>query len=231
MGIDRIEHFLGGDALPNTRSAYSSLKEVQPAMPEILSIIRFYVEKGIWFDATLSAYGYFGKRGEEYEYWIDERKFFTDFVRAKLKGKERTPIETFEKIYQVKQKTIRAFYEAGGKITLGTDHFSDGSFLPGFGVHRELDALVRSGIPPVDAIRIATINGARALGIDKNHGSLETGKSADLYVVSGNPLKNIRNTRNGKIVVRAGKVYQCDSLLRGVQGKLGPHSEQEIEGW
>ena len=231
MGIDRIEHFLGGDALPDSQSAYNSLKDVKPDMPEILKIIRLYVEKGIWFDATITAYGYFGDRGEEFQPWHDEKMFFTDYVREKLKDKKRTKMDTFEKIYQVKQKTIKAFYDAGGKITLGTDHFSDGTYLPGFGVHRELDAFVRSGIPPADAIRIGTINGAKALRLEKDHGSIELNKYGDLYIVRGNPLKKIRNTRNGTYVVIQGKPHRCDELLKSAQGKLGPANDAEAEDW
>ena len=231
MGIDRIEHFLGGDALPADKSAYSSLQDVEPDMPEILKVIRLYVEQGTWFDATITAYGYFGERGEEYTPWQDEKSFFTEYVREKLKNKKRTKIETFEKIYQVKQKTIKAFYDAGGKITLGTDHFSDGSYLPGFGIHRELDAFVRSGIQPVDAIRIGTINGAKAMGIDKDHGSIVPGKFGDLYVIKGNPLKQIRNTRNGLWVVKQGVQYSCQELMKSARGKLGPNNDEEAKDW
>lgn len=231
MGIDRIEHFLGGDALPDTQSAYSSLKDVTPDMPEILKIIRLYVEKEIWFDATITAYGYYGNRGEGFDYWIDERQFFTPHVREVLKDKKHKPMEVFEKIFHVKQKTIKAFYDAGGKITLGTDHPSDGNYLPGFGVHRELDVLVKSGIKPVDAIRIGTINGAKALRIDKDHGSIDIGKVADLFIVEGNPLKNIRNTRNGRYVVRAGELHSTNELLESVKGKIGPKNVDEEKDW
>ena len=231
MGIDRIEHFLGGDALPDTQSAYSSLKNVTPDMPEILEIIRLYVEKEIWFDATITAYGYYGNRGEGFDHWIEERQFFTPHVREVLKDKKHKPMEVFEKIFHVKQKTIKAFYDAGGKITLGTDHPSDGSYLPGFGVHRELDVLVRSGIKPVDAIRIGSINGAKALRIDKDHGSIEIGKVADLLIVEGDPLENIRNTRNGRYVVRAGELHSTSELLDSVKGKLGPKNADEEKDW
>ncbi len=231
MGIDRIEHFLGGDALPDTQSAYSSLKDVTPDMPEILKIIRLYVEKEIWFDATITAYGYYGNRGEGFDHWIDERQFFTPHVREVLKDKKHKPMEVFEKIFHVKQKTIKAFYDAGGKITLGTDHPSDGTYLPGFGVHRELDVLVKSGIAPADAIRIGSINGAKAIRIDKDHGSIEVGKVADLFIVGGNPLDNIRNTRNGKYVVRAGMLHSSRELLESVKGKLGPMNKEEEGDW
>lgn len=232
MGIDRIEHFIGGDAMPDTRSAYSSLGAISAQMPEYQKAAKQFIETKTVFDATLTAYGYFGSPREEYEYWIDEGQFFTPFIQDRVKKrKPPKPSPVFEKIYEAKQKTIGEFHKLGGTITLGTDHVSDGRHLPGFGVHREMDAFVRSGIPAADALKIATINGARALKIDKDHGSIENGKSADLVVVKGNPLENIRNTRNVKTVVAGGKVYDAAKLLESVKGKLGPKSEEEMKDW
>ena len=167
MGIDRIEHFLGGDAMPATDSAYQSLQSITPDMAEFKKIVQLYLDNKTCFDATITAYGYFGECGEEYDYWFDERELFTPYVQQLVKNRQPAkPMELFERIYLAKQKTIVEFWKAGGRITLGTDHFSNGNFLPGFGAHREMDALVRSGIPTGQVIKIATINGAKALGIE-----------------------------------------------------------------
>ena len=140
-------------------------------------------------------------------------------------------MELFEKIYRAKQKTIFAFWKAGGRITMGTDHFSNGNYLPGFGAHRELDALVRSGIPAGQALRIGTINGAQALGIDDKHGSIEVGKSADLFVVRGNPLQDIRRTRQVQQVMTRGSLHKASDLLNSIKGSLGPKHESEAGDW
>ena len=231
MGIDRIEHFLGGAALSPDKPAYSSLENVAPDAPAIAEIIRLYVERDIWFDATLTAFGYFGDRGEVYEQWQDEKAFFTPYVREQLASRERKPIAQFEKIFRVKQKIIKAYFDAGGKITLGTDHFSDGTYLPGFGVHRELHALVRSGIPPAEALKIGTLNGATAMRLDDRYGSITQGKIADAYIIQGDPLQDIRNTRHGVYVVRNGTVHRTADLLKNVEGKLGPTNEEERSAW
>ncbi len=231
MGIDRIEHFLGGDAMPETKSAYASLAGITVDMPEFKKQVKLFIDRGTNFDCTITAYGYFGKRGEEYDYWIDERQFFTPHIQKIVKAREPRVMMQFDAIYRAKLKTIAAYHEAGGKVTLGTDHFSNGNYLPGFGYHRELDALVRAGISPADAIRIGTINGARAMKIDANHGSIEVGKSADLCIITGNPLSSIRNTRNVRKVVRAGNVYDSKRLLDSVRGKLGPKDESEERAW
>jgi len=76
--------------------------------------------------------------------------------------------------------------------------------VSGFAVHRELHAFVLAGIPPADALRIATINGARALNVANYFGTIEAGRFADLVVVSGNQLEDITNSRNTRIVMKAG---------------------------
>ncbi|MFN7730668.1 MAG: amidohydrolase family protein, partial [Pirellula sp.] len=108
---------------------------------------------------------------------------------------------------------------------------SNGNYLPGFGAHRELDAFVRGGIPAADAIRIGTIHGARALKIDADHGSIEPGKIADLLVVEGTPLENIRNTRKVQWVATRGQLYSSEALLNQARGKLGPNNDEEQDAW
>ena len=235
LGIDRIEHFLGGDAMPASKSAYASLPRISADMPEFKAIVNKYIENGTHFDATISAYGYFGDRKKFYDYWFDEKSLFTDYVRdelaAKLEKKPYRPTVRFQKIFEAKQMTIDDFFRAGGFITLGTDHFSDGTFLAGFGAHREMNVLHESGIPAAEVIKIATINGAQALGIAQDHGSIEQGKSGDLCIVRGNPLKQIRNTRNVTHVVRAGLHYDPQQLLNDCRGKLGPTNADEAKAW
>ncbi len=232
MGIDRIEHFLGGDAMPSTRSAYASLENLDPESPEVDEIIRLYIERGVVFNATLTAFNYFGPRGPEYDHWTDETRFFTPHMRGLLAEREpRRQVEQFAKIYQVKKKTIKRYYDAGGTITLGTDHVSWGEYLPGFSVHREMHALVQAGIPPAAAIKIGTINGARAIGVGDRLGSLEAGKLGDMVVVRGNPLEDIRHTHNVVWVIRGGVAYAADDLLKSVEGKLGPVDAEDEENW
>ncbi|MCP3979246.1 MAG: amidohydrolase family protein [bacterium] len=232
MGIDRVEHFLGGDAITADRPAYDSLLHVTPDTPEFARIVDLFLQRRVYFDATLSAYGYFGERGPVYEKWTDERRFFTPYTREVTEGRSQR-IEKFGTVYQVKRRTLKAFFDAGGGdlITLGTDHNSWGEFLPGFSVHREMHAMVLAGIPAAEVLRIATINGARALGLGDRLGTIEPGKWADLVVVRGDPLDDIRRTRTVHTVVKGGDVFVTADLLRQAEGRLGPADANAAGDW
>lgn len=235
MGIDRVEHFLGGDALDPSRPAYASLEVMRPGTSEFDRIARLFIDRHVYFDATLTAYGYFGGRDPEvFTTDVDEGQYFTPYVQALVRERGPRPrLEQFERIYWVKRRLIKAFYDAGGAdlITLGTDHPSWGEFVSGHGVHRELHALVLAGIPPADAIRIGTINGARALGVGDRLGTVEPGKWADLMIVRGNPLEDIRNTRHVTRVMRGGQIFNAEALRGFAKGSIGPNGPEETDAW
>ena len=131
-------------------------------------------------------------------------------------------VASFDDILTVKCPLVRAFHEAGGRLALATDHPSWGVWLPGFVAHREIHALTLCGIPEADVLRIATLNGARSLGLSDRLGSLEPGKLADFFVVGGDPLQDIRATRDVRWVVKSGVVYDPEELLASVEGALAP---------
>ena len=80
-------------------------------------------------------------------------------------------------------------------------------------------------------LRIATINSARAIGLGDRLGSIEVGKWADLVVVRGNPLADIRRTRQPRVVIKAGRVYDPAALMTSVEGKIGPMSAADTAAW
>jgi imidazolonepropionase-like amidohydrolase len=235
MGIDRIEHFLGGAQLPDSAGAYDSLPTATPDEPAFDRITQHYKEHHVYFDATISAYGYYGTRDSDlYADWPDAQQYFTPYLRSELSEDDyQDPISRFQRIFELKLDRIQAFYEAGAGhlITLGTDHPSWGEYLAPFGVHRELQAFVRAGIPEGAALRIATINGARAVGMGDRLGTLEVGKWADLFVVRGNPLDDIRNTRNVEWVMVRGDLHRAEALRETARGTVGPESAAEADAF
>ena len=114
-----------------------------------------------------------------------------------------------------------AFARAGGLLLAGPDPTGNGGVLPGSGDHRELELLVEAGFTPLQAIRIATQNGARYLGQLEHIGTVETGKRADLVVVKGDPSRNIKDIENVELVFKDGLAYDPQKLIESVRGMVG----------
>ena len=95
--------------------------------------------------------------------------------------------------------------------------------LPGFGDQREIELLVEAGFSPVEAIKIATLNGAVYMGRDKQIGSIAAGKNADLVVIKGDPSKQISDIENVEIVFKDGVGYDSRKLLDSVRGRYGQY--------
>ena len=86
---------------------------------------------------------------------------------------------------------------------------------------REVELLVEAGFTPLEAIKIATFNGARFLGEDAHIGSIAVGKQADLMVVRGNPAAKITEIEKVEIVFKDGVGYDSEKLIQSVQGLVG----------
>jgi imidazolonepropionase-like amidohydrolase len=115
----------------------------------------------------------------------------------------------------------RAFAAAGGLLISGPDPTGAGDVLPGFGDQRGVELLVEAGFPPLEAIRVSTLNGAIYLAREKEIGTLEVGKNADLVVIRGDPSKQISDIENVEIVFKDGIGYDSQKLLNSVRGRYG----------
>ena len=115
----------------------------------------------------------------------------------------------------------RAFVQAGGLLIAGLDPTGNGGIVAGFGDLREVELLVEAGFTPVEAIKIATLNGAKFLGEDARIGSIAPGKQADLMVVKGNPATTISDIEKVEIVFKDGVGYDSEKLIQSVQGLVG----------
>lgn len=234
-GIDRVEHILGGFVLDSTQRAYPVWNTVDITSANFKKTMQYFIDHGTYFDATINAPVYFTTLEEGFDYWEDERAMFTPYVRELLG--DRTVGGSFSELasdlYWAMRRSTKAFYDAGGGdlITLGTDAPSHGYFLAGFGSHREMHTMVMAGIPEAAVLKIATQNSANAIGKGSILGSIETGKLGDVYIVKGNPLSDITNTRNVQRVIKAGNIYNPEDLLRQVKGNIGPAGSTQTESW
>ena len=116
-----------------------------------------------------------------------------------------------------------AFVKAGGLLIAGADPTGNGGALAGFADQRNIELLVEGGFTPVEAIRIATYNGAKYLGETDRIGSIAAGKQADLVVIDGNPAARIADIRKVTLVFKDGAGYDPAKLLDSVKGSAGLH--------
>jgi hypothetical protein len=116
-----------------------------------------------------------------------------------------------------------AFVAAGGWLLAGPDPTGDGGVVPGFGDQREIELLVEAGFSPVEAIKIATLNGAIYMGKQDQIGSIAVGKNADLVVIKGDPATHIADVENVEIVFKDGIGYDSQKLIDSVKGRYGEY--------
>ena len=114
-----------------------------------------------------------------------------------------------------------AFAKAGGLLLAGPDPTGNGGVLPGFGDQREIELLVEAGFTPLEAIHIATENGATYLGRHDRIGTLAAGKQADLVLIKGDPSRKIEEIENVETVFKSGIGYDSHKLIDSVKGQVG----------
>jgi hypothetical protein len=114
-----------------------------------------------------------------------------------------------------------AFAAAGGLLLAGPDPTGSGGVLPGFGNQREVELLVEAGFTPVEAIHIATQNGARFLGREADIGTLAVGKRANLVLIKGDPASQIADIEKVDVVFKDGIGYDAARLIESVRGQVG----------
>jgi imidazolonepropionase-like amidohydrolase len=113
--------------------------------------------------------------------------------------------------FRIMMATVRLLHQSGVPIVAGTDQS-----VPGFSLDREIELYVQAGFTPMEAIQAATVVPARAMGMEKDSGTIEAGKRADVILVDGNPLENISDIRKVSVVFAAGKRYQPAALWTSV---------------
>jgi imidazolonepropionase-like amidohydrolase len=116
-----------------------------------------------------------------------------------------------------------AFVRAGGLLLTGPDPTGNGGTFPGFGDQRGVELLVEAGFTPVEAVKIATWNGALFMGKQDSIGSIAAGKNADIVVVKGNPAQKIEDIEQVEIVFKDGVGYDSAKLIESVRGRYGEY--------
>ena len=199
--------------MKNLIDGYPGHEHALPIYPIYKDVIQSIAESKMTVTPTLLvAYG--GPWAENYFYsrenpYHDKKlQYFTPYEELAQKSRRRPGwFMDEEHIFKKHAEFMKDLIEAGGLAGIG----SHGQ-LQGLGYHWELWSVASGGMKNLDAIRVATISGAEALGLDTDLGSIEVGKLADILIMAKNPLENIRNTNTLTHVIKNGVVYDANTL-------------------
>jgi len=176
--------------------------------------IAFLVQHGTVVDPTLALFEFFSastaKPAASIEPGVLKVAPELQAILADV-GPPSPQAEIREKVFAKELAVVGALHKAGVPIVAGTDQT-----VPGHSLHREIELYVQAGFTPMEAIQAATIVPARVMGLDKEIGTVESGKRADVIILDGNPLESIRNIRKVEFVITNGIMYNCAELWRSV---------------
>jgi imidazolonepropionase-like amidohydrolase/Tol biopolymer transport system component len=199
--------------LTNLIDGYPGHEHALPIYPLYKDLATSIAEAKMTYTPTLLvAYG--GPWAENFYYATEnvngdpKLNYFTP--KSELDEKSRRRPGWFmkeEHVFEDHAKFVNDLVKAGGNAGVG----SHGQ-LQGLGYHWELWSIASGGMKNHDALKVATIHGARAIGLDGDIGSIEVGKLADLIVLDKNPLENLRNTNSVSKVMKNGRLYNADTL-------------------
>jgi len=198
--------------ITHIQDGHTSLEHNIPPAPLYKDVNMLWNKSTTSYTPTLIvAYG--AQSGENYWYdrtnvWENERLLsYTPRNIIDSRSRRRTTSEFADYGHIAVSRAAKVLSDGGTKINLGAH-----GQLQGLGAHWELWMFAQGGMSALQAIRSATLNGAEHLGMDKEIGSIENGKLADMIILDANPLDDIRNTEKIKFVIMNGRVYDAATM-------------------
>jgi len=235
LGIDNLEHSFFADTefvptkkpdvCPSQRDANEAFTKLEPTDEAFQQTVRTLIEHHVAITSTLPVFEpNTASRPPVPQRVLDamsaESKISYLSARARspqsIAGQQRADAY-FKKHMQLEF----AFAKAGGVLMAGPDPTGGGGVLPGFGDQREVELLVEEGFTPVEAIKIASYNGAQFMGILDRTGTIAQGKLADMVLINGDPSKNINDIEKIETVFKDGVGFDSAALIASVKGMVG----------
>jgi len=232
LGIDNLEHgfFVASDFVKDKQpdvcpgaAVRSSLAALDIDSPEVKALVKYLVDRHVALTSTLTVFETFvSGRPKAPQAALDllipeiraQYEKSWDAVQAKP-----TPEQTA--VLSKLGKLEKRFVEAGGLLMAGTDPTGYGGVIPGYSSKRQIELLVENGFRFEDAIKISTLNGAKFLGRDKDVGTLEVGKRADIVVVDGDPVQQTSAIENMPLVFKNGVGYKTEAIFAAMKSTVG----------
>jgi len=234
LGIDDLEHGLvvdqefnpnkQPDICPADADRHPSMEKMDIEGETVQAVIRKLVQHHVAVTSTLVIFETFAENRPPLQDRVLQAMSLpsrADYlaVRAKIaEGNDNGAI-----LLKKEMQFEHDFVKAGGLLLSGEDPTGYGGALAGFGDQRQTELLVEAGFTPLEAIHIATKNGAEFLGEADRIGSLKAGKQADIVVIKGDPSQKIEDIENVELVFKDGIGYDSQKLIRSVQGAVGLH--------
>jgi imidazolonepropionase-like amidohydrolase len=191
--------------------------ELDLGSDRVKAFLALLKEKGTVSDPTVNAFEglFIGRDGQLDPSLAPVADRLPPQVRRSFLGGGGLPVpegmdQRYRDSFQALLAMVRALHDNGIRIVAGTDS------LAGFDLHRELELYAMAGIPNLDVLRAATIVPARVMKRDKDFGTIETGKTADLILVDGQPDQKISDVRRVVLTVKGGVVYDPAALYSAV---------------
>jgi len=230
LGIDDLEHgpvfadteFVT-DKKPDTcpQGGTKSWASLNISGPQVQELIRNLVSHHVAVTSTLPVFeASVPGRPKLQPRFVDA--VTADALESYLTARARVPLDSpMIGLFKKELEFEYAFAKAGGLLLGGPDPTGNGGVLPGFGDQREVELLVEGGFTPVEAIHIATENGAIYLGQQDRIGTVAPGKQADLVLIKGDPSRNIEDIENVETVFKDGVGYDSHKLIESVHRQVG----------
>jgi len=231
LGVDDLEHgpvftstdFVADkkpDSCPPGRAAAASWAALDVGGPQVKGLIALLVARGVAVTSTLPVFEAMVPGRPKAQARVLEA-MSPSARESYLTARAAIPLDSPATTWLAREMEFElAYVRAGGVLLAGPDPTGNGGVLPGFGDQRELELLVEAGFTPVEAIHIATENGARYLG-RADIGTVAPGKRADLVLIKGDPSKDIADVEKVETVFKDGLGYDAQKLVASVRGQVG----------
>jgi enamidase len=231
LGIDNLEHgffaatdFVADkqpDVCPGQARGQQTIAALDENGEPFKALVKKLVDKHVALTSTLTVFETFTP-GRPLPPGLDvlAPQLKDSFQRAYDRAAQNTQ-SVYAALFPKAMRLERAFVKAGGLLVAGTDPTGAGGVVPGYSDQRQIELLVEAGFTPLEAISIATLNGAKYLGRDARIGSIAPGKQADLVVVSGDPSTTIGDVRRVDTVFKQGVGFDPAKLIASVTGQVG----------